>query len=88
MMRAYPGCVSLRELSPDTRVGLWLNIPALDANDDLRAVLSSSSALGGNGGHEYIEFLQDVAWMDEPEIRSEGKRMLDIAMAKQARVKK
>lgn len=89
-MWAYPGSVSLRELSPEQRLGLWLNIPALEASDDLRDVLVLGSVLShDDDGLEYIKELQEVSWWNDPDSQAEGARMLDITKAKRgkARVK-
>lgn len=46
---------------------MMLNAPALEATEDVRFAKLLGSILGGKDGAEYLEFLIDAAWWDDPE---------------------
>ena len=87
MIRAYPGLIDVRQLSPEQLVGLYMNIPALEAIEDLRVVMATAGALGGEDAEKYVELLQDVAWYANEGLCETGKEMLQVTKAKRERTK-
>ena len=59
-----------------------LNIPALEAYDDLRQARLVGAIFGGEDGKEYIEQLIEIAWWHEPDQADSEKQALAIASAK------
>ena len=48
-----------------------MNLPQLEAKEDLRSMYGIASSLSGkDAANDYREHLYDIAWIDEPEHRS------------------
>lgn len=74
--------MSLADLPPEARDGLMLNVPELEAGEDLRQIMALGAMFGGKEGKRYIEHLQELAWA--PENAETGGKLLDAADARHA----
>ena len=69
-------------LTRDQRVGLYANIHALEAQEDVRHALLLGSLLAGKEGADYMKILNNIAWYDLPEVAARAEEMIDKAVAK------
>ena len=76
--------MSLADLPAEARVGLMMNIPSLEAQEDTRFAMLIGAVMGGQEGQDYLKALQDLAWWDEPqEVRDAMKTALDDSLRTQ-----
>ena len=62
---------------------MMLNAPALEAVEDVRYAKLLGAILAGKEGREYLEFLIDAAWWDDPQQADIVKVQLAAAQAAQ-----
>ena len=60
---------------------MLLNAPNLEASEDIRQAKLIGSILGGDKGREYLDWLVDMAWEDDPETAREVKTHIAAADA-------
>ena len=58
---------------------MLLNAPTLEASEDLRQAKLIGSILGGDSGKEYLEWLVDMAWEDDPDTARDVKHHIASA---------
>lgn len=83
-MRAYPGAVKYSDLTSEQIDGLMLHIPSLEARDTISIVNALSAMLGGaeSDSQEYLEGLIDLAYQDDPDMRTKAKLMMQQGEAR------
>ncbi len=62
---------------------MMLNGPALEAVEDVRFAKLLGAILGGKDGREYLEFLIEAAWWNDPQQAEIVKVQLAAAQASQ-----
>ena len=62
---------------------MMLNGPALEAVEDVRFAKLLGAILGGKEGREYLEFLIEAAWWEDPQQAEIVKVQLAAAQASQ-----
>lgn len=58
-----------------------MNAPALEAMEDFRQAKLQGAIMGGKDGREYLEYLADQAWWDNPDQAAEVKTQIAASQA-------
>lgn len=88
LAREFPGLIRISDFPASEHAsvidGLLMNLPSLEAAEDLRGVMAIGACFGGDDGKKYLEHLQDLAYADDPSAAESSKEMMREADQKRS----